>query len=102
MEAGLIKRDLEDVNAPWKALSEDISHIYEIVKNDSFTDYEKMRDAFEEIEKEWTKLRNNLSSLNLDASVSKVVSVDNIVAEKDSLLSLAQKDGISMESYVFA
>lgn len=101
-EAESIKKELDDVNAPWKALCDDIRRIDELIKNSSFIDYEKMRTAFKEIEKEWEELKNNIAYLNLDASMSKVVHLDEVVADVDFLIAKAQGEGISMKEFMVA
>ncbi len=99
-DAGLIKEELAEVNAPWVALNKDMECIQRLLGSNSYLDYEKMLEAFEEIEKEWEELRGNLKYLNLETCISKVVPVDDVVAEKDFLLSKAQQEGISISDFV--
>lgn len=101
-EAKSVKEKLDGVNAPWEALSADIARINELIKNSSFTDYEKMRTAFKEIEKEWDELKSNIAYLNLDAGMSKVVRLDEVVADVDFLIAKAQGEGISMKEFMVA
>lgn len=101
-EAKSVKEDLDGVNAPWEALHDDIKRIDELIKNSSFTDYEKMRTAFKEIEKEWDELKSNIAYLNLDAGMSKVVRFDEVVADVDFLIAKAQGEGISMKEFMVA
>ena len=101
-EAKSVKEDLDGVNAPWEALHDDIKRIDELIKNSSFTDYEKMRTAFKEIEKEWDELKSNIAYLDLDVGMSKVVRLDEVVADVDFLIAKAQGEGISMKEFMVA
>lgn len=97
-----IKEELDGVNAPWKALHADIEQINKIIMESSFDNYEEMRDAFKEVKNEWDELRKNLEYLDLDASVSKVVHLDEVVADVDFLLTKARGEGISMSEFMVA
>ncbi len=101
-DAESIKEELAEVNAPWVALNKDMECIQRLLGSNSYLDYEKMLEAFEEIEKEWEELRVNIKYLNLETCISKVVLVDDVVAEKDFLLSKVQQEGISISDFVLA
>lgn len=99
-EADGIKTEISAVSAPWKALKQDLKDVREkIVSN---IDYVKLLKSFKNVDSMWENLTKNLSYLNLQKCVHKVVQTDITDFDANVIMEKVKENGISMSEYLVA
>lgn len=109
-EAKGIKKEMNDVCAPWNALKIDLDKVKEaLTPKKSETgetipgpDYDALLKSFKDVLVMWRNIKNNLSYLDLKAAGTNVVQTNLTDFDKDAIIKKAKEKGISMDEYIAA